>query len=171
MPTLIAPTATGIAAPTVTTPVPPPVAGLAFAAGRVVCCLQTMGPEELGGTCEIEFDGLEIPEENRLMEEGDGLRLTQIRLGPARLTHCMRWLGQSKRAFDMMCERALSRYTHGSLLAEKAEVQNRFDALRASIRDMIDRGEELPVDGDVHQRITHRHRQLVLAIDDDHGAF
>jgi len=41
----------------------------------------------------MEFDGLEIPQENMLLGEGDGLKMTQIRLGPARLTHCMRWTG------------------------------------------------------------------------------
>ena len=64
---------------------------------RIVRRIAIMGPEEHGGVCELEFDGLEIPEEHRLLEEGDGLRLTQMRLGPARLTHCMRWLGLAKR--------------------------------------------------------------------------
>ena len=70
-------------------------------AGASLRRVPTMGPEELGGACELDFDGLEIPEENRLMEEGDGLRLTQIRLGPARLTHCMRWLGLAKRCLEI----------------------------------------------------------------------
>ncbi|MHB2029361.1 MAG: acyl-CoA dehydrogenase family protein, partial [Acidimicrobiales bacterium] len=56
--------------------------------------------------------------------EGDGFRLAQARLGPGRIHHCMRWLGQSRRAFDMLCERAVSRYAHGSLLSEKQTVQN-----------------------------------------------
>ena len=60
---------------------------------RVSRRIPIMGPEEHGGHCEIEFDGLEIPDENRLLEVGDGLKVTQIRLGTARLTHCMRWLG------------------------------------------------------------------------------
>jgi acyl-CoA dehydrogenase len=50
--------------------------------------------------------------------------LAQQRLGPGRIHHCMRWLGQSTRAFDMLCERAVSRTTHGSLLAEKQTIQN-----------------------------------------------
>ena len=50
--------------------------------------------------------------------------LAQMRLGPGRIHHCMRWLGQSQRAFDMLCERAVSRYTHKSTLAEKQTVQN-----------------------------------------------
>ena len=60
---------------------------------RILRRIPIMGPEEHGGHCELEFDGLEIPFENVLMTEGDGLRTTQIRLGPAQLTHCMRWLG------------------------------------------------------------------------------
>ncbi len=60
-----------------------------------------MGPEEHGGHCELVFDGLEIPDENRLMGVGDGLKVTQIRLGPARLTHCMRWLGLARRSLEI----------------------------------------------------------------------
>ena len=65
---------------------------------RIVRRIAIMGPEEHGGHCEIAFDGLEIADENVLMNVGDGLKATQIRLGPARLTHCMRWLGMAKRA-------------------------------------------------------------------------
>ena len=56
--------------------------------------------------------------------EGSGFALAQQRLGPGRIHHCMRWLGQSRRAFDMLCERAVSRYSHGSTLAEKQTIQN-----------------------------------------------
>jgi acyl-CoA dehydrogenase len=64
-----------------------------------------------------------VPYENLVGNEGEGFLLAQKRLGPGRIHHCMRWLGQGKRAFDMMCERAVSRYTHGSTLAEKQMVQ------------------------------------------------
>lgn len=60
-----------------------------------------MGPEEHGGHCEVAFDGLEIGDDNVLMQVGDGLKATQIRLGPARLTHCMRWLGLAKRSLSI----------------------------------------------------------------------
>ena len=56
-----------------------------------------MGPEEHGGHCELTFDALEVADEDVLMNVGDGLKVTQIRLGPARLTHCMRWLGLARR--------------------------------------------------------------------------
>ena len=68
---------------------------------RIVRRIANMGPDEHGGVCELKFDGLEIPDEHRLMEVGDGLRLTQIRLGPARLTHCMRWTGLAKRCMEI----------------------------------------------------------------------
>ena len=53
-----------------------------------------------------------------------GSRWPSTALGPGRIHHCMRWLGQSRRAFDMLCERAVSRYAHGSTLAEKQTIQN-----------------------------------------------
>lgn len=90
---------------------------------RIVRRVPTMGPDELGGTCELEFDGLEIPEENRLMEEGDGLRLTQIRLGPARLTHCMRWTGLARRCLEIAQAYVKERRAFGSTLAERESVQ------------------------------------------------
>ena len=82
-----------------------------------------MGPEEHGGHCEIEFDGLEVPQENVLMEEGDGLRITQIRLGPARLTHCMRWLGFAKRCVEIAQEYVSKREGFGIKLADRESVQ------------------------------------------------
>lgn len=90
---------------------------------RILRRVPTMGPDELGGTCELEFDGLEIPEENRLMEEGDGLRLTQIRLGPARLTHCMRWTGLARRSLEIAQAYVKERKAFGTTLAERESVQ------------------------------------------------
>jgi len=77
-----------------------------------------------GGHSEIIYTDVRVPYENLVGHEGDGFVLAQKRLGPGRIHHCMRWLGQSQRAFDMLCERAVSRYTHGSLLAEKQTIQN-----------------------------------------------
>jgi acyl-CoA dehydrogenase len=82
-----------------------------------------MGPEEHGGHCEIEYDGLEIPLEHVLMNEGDGLRATQIRLGPARLTHCMRWLGFAKRCMEIAQEYVDRREGFGVKLADRESVQ------------------------------------------------
>jgi acyl-CoA dehydrogenase len=77
-----------------------------------------------GGHSEIIYRDVRVPYENLVGNEGDGFVLAQKRLGPGRIHHCMRWLGQSRRAFDMMCERAVSRTTHGSTLAEKQTIQN-----------------------------------------------
>ncbi len=77
-----------------------------------------------GNHAEIEYRDVRVPVANLLGREGEGFRLAQTRLGPGRIHHCMRWLGQSRRAFDMLCERAVSRYAHGSTLAEKQTVQN-----------------------------------------------
>ena len=82
-----------------------------------------MGPEEHGGHCEMSFDGLEIPDRNRLMEVGDGLRLTQIRLATARLTHCMRWLGMAKRAIAIAGDYVREREAFGEKLIERESVQ------------------------------------------------
>jgi acyl-CoA dehydrogenase len=90
---------------------------------RIVRRIPIMGPEEHGGHCEIEFDALEIPDENRLMNVGDGLKLTQIRLGTARLTHCMRWLGLARRALDIAGDYVAERESGGTRLAERESVQ------------------------------------------------
>jgi acyl-CoA dehydrogenase len=79
---------------------------------------------EPGGHAEIIYDDVRVPYENLIGNLGDGFALAQQRLGPGRIHHAMRWLGQSRRAFDMLCERALSRFTHGSLLAEKQMIQD-----------------------------------------------
>jgi acyl-CoA dehydrogenase len=90
---------------------------------EIVRRIPIMGPEEHGGHCELKFNGLEIPDENRLMEVGDGLRVTQIRLGTARLTHCMRWLGMSKRALEIARDYVGRRESFGAKLAEHEGVQ------------------------------------------------
>ena len=100
---------------------------------RIVRRIATMGPEELGGACELEFDGLEIPEENLLLNEGDGLRLTQIRLGPARLTHCMRWLGLSKRCLEIAHNYVKERKAFGSTLGTRESVQIMLGEVAAEI--------------------------------------
>ena len=73
--------------------------------------------------CEIRLTNLRVPAENLLGGRGQGHLLGQARLGPARLAHCMRWLGQAEQALDMMVKRSLERFAHGSLLAEKQGIQ------------------------------------------------
>jgi acyl-CoA dehydrogenase len=85
--------------------------------------IEIIGPEEHGGHCELTFDGLEIPAKDVMLNEGDGLKVTQIRLGPARLTHCMRWLGLSKRCVEIATEYAARREGFGQRLADRESVQ------------------------------------------------
>ncbi|MEO6986037.1 MAG: acyl-CoA dehydrogenase family protein [Paralcaligenes sp.] len=90
---------------------------------EIVRRIPIMGPEEHGGHCELRFTNLRIADENRLMQVGDGLKLTQIRLGTARLTHCMRWLGLSKRALEIANDYVLHRESFGSKMADHEGVQ------------------------------------------------
>lgn len=101
---------------------------------RIVRRIENMGPDEHGGVCELEFDGLEIPDENRLMEVGDGLRVTQIRLGPARLTHCMRWLGLAKRCMDIAADYVGRREGFGIRLADRESVQLKMGQVAHAIQ-------------------------------------
>ena len=73
--------------------------------------------------CEIRITDLRVHKDKMLGERGQGHLLGQYRLGPARLAHCMRWLGQAETALEMMVDRSLNRYSHGSLLAEKQGIQ------------------------------------------------
>jgi acyl-CoA dehydrogenase len=74
--------------------------------------------------CEVRYTNVRVPAENTLGEPGDGFRIAQKRLGPGRIHHVMRWLGQMQRAFELMCRRALEREAFGSPLADKQTVQN-----------------------------------------------
>ncbi len=75
------------------------------------------------GHSEIRITDLRVHESKILGGRGNGHRLGQYRLGPARLAHCMRWISQAETALDMMVERSLNRYSHGSLLADKQGIQ------------------------------------------------
>jgi acyl-CoA dehydrogenase len=90
---------------------------------HIVRRIAIMGPEEHGGHCEIAFEGLEIPADHVLLGEGQGLKVTQIRLGVARLTHCMRWLGLSQRCVEIARSYATERYGFGQRLADRESVQ------------------------------------------------
>ena len=94
--------------------------------GITVEPVPVMGHRGRGWTthCEVAYDGVRVPVANTLGEPGDGFRIAQKRLGPGRIHHVMRWLGQMQRAFDLMCERALDREAFGGPLAEKQTVQN-----------------------------------------------
>ena len=76
-----------------------------------------------GGHCELRFENVRVPESNLLGPRGGGFRIAQRRLGPGRIFHCMRWLGQAQRAFDLMCERANSRVAFGKELGRHQQIQ------------------------------------------------
>ncbi len=90
---------------------------------NIVRRIPIMGPEEHGGHCELAFDGLEVPDTQRLLGVGDGLKLTQMRLGIARLTHCMRWTGLARRSLEIAMERIKQRDSFGQKLIDRESVQ------------------------------------------------
>jgi acyl-CoA dehydrogenase len=100
---------------------------------RILRRIPIMGPEEHGGHCELEFDGLEIRAEDVLLGEGDGLKVTQIRLGPARLTHCMRWLGLAKRCVEIARAYAAEREGFGVRLKDRESIQMMLGGLAMNI--------------------------------------
>lgn len=75
------------------------------------------------GHSEIVIENLRVPDEAILGGRGNGHLLGQSRLGPARLAHCMRWIGQAEVALEMMVDRATKRFAHGSFLSEKQGIQ------------------------------------------------
>ena len=84
----------------------------------------------MGGHCEVAYNEVRVPKGNLLGDRGRGFLIAQQRLGPGRIFHCMRWLGQAQRAFDLLCDRANNRTAFGSTLAEKQLVQKMvFDTL------------------------------------------
>ncbi|MCW2747438.1 MAG: Acyl-CoA dehydrogenase [Nocardioidaceae bacterium] len=92
---------------------------------EVVRVVPTLGATQtiMGDHCEIRLTNVRVPYTNLLGERGNGFIIGQRRLGPGRIFHAMRWLGQMERAFELMVDRANFRYTHGSLLIEKGEIQ------------------------------------------------
>ena len=106
-------------------------------ASQIVVPADTRGVEIVGPTpvfghagsgwsthCEVWYRGVRVPVKNTLGEPGDGFRIAQKRLGPGRIHHVMRWLGQMQRAFELLCSYSLEREAFGSRLADKQTVQN-----------------------------------------------
>ena len=100
---------------------------------RIERRIPIMGPEEHGGHCEIVYEGMELPADRILLGEGEGLKLTQMRLGPARLTHCMRWLGLAKRCTEIAREYADRRTGFGIRLADRESTQIKMGDLAMGI--------------------------------------
>jgi alkylation response protein AidB-like acyl-CoA dehydrogenase len=77
-----------------------------------------------GNHAEVVFRDCRVPKDHLIGNPGDGFVLAQKRLGGGRIHHAMRWLGQAQRAMDIMCERAVSRRSHGKLLAQHQMIQD-----------------------------------------------
>ena len=86
--------------------------------------IPVMGDFSEGGHWELEFKDCRVPSENLLGNIGEGFKLAQMRLGPGRITHAMRWLGVMNRSFDIMVSYALKRESRGQKLAEFQTIQN-----------------------------------------------
>lgn len=89
---------------------------------EVVRNIPVMNHVEPRGHCEIVFRNVRLPQDSLLGEEGSGFALAQARLGPGRIHHCMRCIGQCELALDLMCERALERKTFGRYLHEHGSI-------------------------------------------------
>jgi acyl-CoA dehydrogenase len=93
---------------------------------EIVRAIPVMGHAGRGWSthCDVRYTGVRVPVSNILGEPGEGFRIAQKRLGPGRIHHVMRWLGQMQRAFELMCAYSLEREAFGGPLAEKQTVQN-----------------------------------------------
>ncbi|MGM7671680.1 acyl-CoA dehydrogenase family protein [Microbacterium sp. A93] len=91
---------------------------------RIGPSIRTIEAAISGGHPHVTFDRVFVPDADVLGTPGGGFRYAQVRLGPARLTHCMRWLGLARRAFDISLDRANSRSLFGSQLADLGVAQS-----------------------------------------------
>jgi len=88
---------------------------------NIIRDVKVMGQSD--GHYEVIYDNVHVPKKNLLGPRGQGFKIAQDRLGPGRIFHCMRWLGQAQRAFDLMCDRANNRKAFGKNLGEHQQIQ------------------------------------------------
>jgi acyl-CoA dehydrogenase len=99
----------------------------------VVRGLPVFGYQDQEGHAELRFENVRVPAANILAGEGQGFLISQARLGPGRIHHCMRSVGAAERALELMCERALARETFGAPVATRANVQDWIAEARIEI--------------------------------------
>ena len=90
---------------------------------EIVRDLPVMGAHSMGGHGEVIYTRVRVPDSAVLGRVGEAYKMAQVRLGPARLTHCMRWLGVAQRALEIATERALERRAFGKRLADHQAMQ------------------------------------------------
>jgi acyl-CoA dehydrogenase len=95
--------------------------------------LPVFGYQDREGHAEIDFDDVRVPAKDLLKGEGEGFAISQARLGPGRIHHCMRAIGMAERALELMCQRAQSRVAFGRPLSENANIRDWIAEARIDI--------------------------------------
>ncbi len=103
---------------------------------EIVRDLLVFGYNDQEGHAEVTFTDVRVPASNLLANEGDGFMISQARLGPGRIHHCMRTIGAAERALELMCKRAQSRVTFGQPVAERSNIQDWIAESRIEIEMM-----------------------------------
>jgi acyl-CoA dehydrogenase len=95
--------------------------------------LPVFGYQDREGHAEIDFEDVRVPTKDVLKGEGEGFAISQARLGPGRIHHCMRAIGMSERALELMCKRAQSRVTFGKPISDNANIRDWIAEARIDI--------------------------------------